>query len=115
MKVNYNNKTKYVYRYIPKKYIDQQYDDNYANDLWSRNLPIEAARGKIYDRNGVELASNVTTTSLVLIPNQINDKEKEQEQEEKRLAKEEKAKAKAKKIERDKKLREQKKQAKGEQ
>lgn len=48
---------------------------NYANDLWSRNLPIEAARGKIYDRNGVVLADNITTTSLVLIPNQIKDKE----------------------------------------
>ena len=48
---------------------------NYANDLWSRNLPIEANRGKIYDRNGVVLASNITTTSLVLIPNQIKDKE----------------------------------------
>ena len=49
---------------------------NYANSLWSRNLPIEANRGKIYDRNGVVLADNVTTTSLVLIPNQIVDKEK---------------------------------------
>lgn len=48
---------------------------NYANSLWSRNLPIEANRGKIYDRNGVVLADNVTTTSLVLIPNQIVDKE----------------------------------------
>lgn len=48
---------------------------NYANSLWSRNLPIEASRGKIYDRNGVVLADNVTTTSLVLIPNQIIDKE----------------------------------------
>ena len=48
---------------------------NYANDLWSRNLPIEANRGKIYDRNGVVLASNITTTSLVLIPNQIKNKE----------------------------------------
>jgi len=47
----------------------------YANSLWSRNLPIEADRGKIYDRNGVVLADNVTTTSLVLIPNQIIDKE----------------------------------------
>ena len=50
--------------------------NNYANDLWSRNLPIEASRGKIYDRNGVILADNITTTSLVLIPNQIEDKEK---------------------------------------
>jgi len=47
----------------------------YANNLWSRNLPIEADRGKIYDRNGIILADNVTTTSLVLIPNQIVDKE----------------------------------------
>ena len=47
-----------------------------AKDLWSRNLPIEANRGKIYDRNGKILADNLTTTSLVLIPNQIKDKEK---------------------------------------
>ena len=47
-----------------------------AKDLWSRNLPIEANRGKIYDRNGVILADNLTTTSLVLIPNQIKDKDK---------------------------------------
>ena len=50
--------------------------NNYATSLWSRNLPIEANRGKIYDRNGVVLADNITTTSLVLIPNQIEDKEK---------------------------------------
>lgn len=50
--------------------------NNYANDLWSRNLPIEANRGIIYDRNGVVIADNITTTSLVLIPNQIDDKEK---------------------------------------
>lgn len=47
-----------------------------ASDLWSRNLPIEANRGKIYDRNGVVLADNLTTTSLVLIPNQIKDKDR---------------------------------------
>jgi len=46
-----------------------------ANDLWSRNLPIEANRGLILDRNGIILADNLTTTSLVLIPNQITDKE----------------------------------------
>ena len=46
-----------------------------ANDLWSRDLPIEANRGLILDRNGVILADNLTTTSLVLIPNQIKDKE----------------------------------------
>ena len=50
--------------------------NSYANSLWSRNLPIEANRGIIYDRNGVVLADNLTTTSLVFIPNQIEDKEK---------------------------------------
>ena len=45
-----------------------------AESLWSRNLPISADRGIITDRNGVELATNITTTSLVLIPNQIKNK-----------------------------------------
>ena len=49
---------------------------NLADDLWSRKLPIAADRGEILDRNGKKLASNITTTSLVLIPNQIKDKEK---------------------------------------
>ena len=47
---------------------------NLAYDLWNRNLPIEADRGKIYDRNGVVLADNKTTVSLVIIPNQVKDK-----------------------------------------
>ena len=47
-----------------------------ASDLWSRNLPIEASRGLIYDINNLIIADNITTTSLVLIPNQIKDKEK---------------------------------------
>lgn len=48
---------------------------NLANDLWVRNLPILADRGKIYDRNGVVLADNITTTSLIVIPSQIKNKE----------------------------------------
>lgn len=55
--------------------IDYNKLNAYANRLWSRNLPIEANRGIIYDTNGVVLASNVTTTSLILIPNQIENKE----------------------------------------
>ena len=47
-----------------------------ASDLWSRNLEIEADRGKILDRNGVVLADNLTTSSLVLIPSQMKDKKK---------------------------------------
>ena len=55
-----------------------QYDKLYslANDLWSRDLPVEANRGLILDRNGVVLANNLTTTSLVLVPNQIKNKKK---------------------------------------
>lgn len=48
---------------------------NLAESLWSRELPISADRGEIVDRNGVVLATNITTTSLVVIPNQIEDKE----------------------------------------
>ena len=47
-----------------------------SDDLWSRNLPISAARGKILDRNGKVLADNITITSLVIIPNQIKEPEK---------------------------------------
>lgn len=55
--------------------IDYKKLNNLANDLWSRNLPIGADRGLITDRNGVVLAENITTTSLVVVPNQIIDKE----------------------------------------
>lgn len=46
-----------------------------AENLWSRNLPVQADRGRILDRNGKELAGNLTTTLLVVVPNQIKDKE----------------------------------------
>lgn len=54
--------------------------NEFASNLWSRDLPIEANRGLILDRNGVVLADNLTTTSLVLIPNQIKEKEKATEE-----------------------------------
>ena len=47
-----------------------------SDDLYSRKLPIAADRGEILDRNGNVLATNITTTSLVLVPRQIIDKEK---------------------------------------
>ena len=54
-----------------------EYDklNSLASDLWSRNLPVTADRGLILDRNGKVLAENITTASLVLIPNQIKNKE----------------------------------------
>ncbi len=46
-----------------------------ANSLWQRNLPITADRGRILDRNGKVLATNITTTTLYVVPNQVVDKE----------------------------------------
>ena len=48
--------------------------NNLAEDLWSRNLPVGADRGKILDRNGEVIAGNVTTSTLILVPAQIVDK-----------------------------------------
>ena len=46
-----------------------------ATSLWQRNLPITADRGRILDRNGKVLATNITTTTLYVVPNQIINKE----------------------------------------
>ena len=46
-----------------------------ANDLWSRNLTVQADRGKILDRNGKVIVDNETTLGLYIVPNQINNKE----------------------------------------
>ena len=56
--------------------IDYKKLNKLSSSLWGRNLPIAAERGKIYDRNGKVLADNITTSSLVLIPNQIKNKKK---------------------------------------
>ena len=46
-----------------------------AESLWQRNLPVTADRGRILDRNGKVLATNITTTTLYIVPNQIVNKE----------------------------------------
>lgn len=58
--------------------IDYERLNNYANNLWSRNLPIEANRGRITTSDGVIVADNLTTVSLVFIPNQIDSTKKEE-------------------------------------
>lgn len=45
-----------------------------ANELWSRELTVQADRGKILDRNGKVIVDNVTTVGLYLVPNQILNK-----------------------------------------
>lgn len=63
------------FRVVYIEMVDYKKLSSLANDLWSRDLPIEADRGLILDRNGVILADNITTTSLVLVPSQIKNKE----------------------------------------
>lgn len=46
-----------------------------ANNLWSRNLVIGANRGKIITSDNVTIADNLTTVSLVVVPNQIKNKD----------------------------------------
>ncbi|WNF35556.1 stage V sporulation protein D [Bacillaceae bacterium IKA-2] len=44
-----------------------------AEDTWSRNIPFEAKRGEILDRNGVPLATNVSAPSVFIVPRQIKN------------------------------------------
>ena len=46
-----------------------------ATSLWSRNLEIGAERGKIITSDNITIADNLTTVSLVFVPNQIKNKE----------------------------------------
>ena len=56
--------------------IDYKKLSSLASSLWSRNLPIEADRGRIYTSDHKAVADNLTTVSLVLIPNQVKDKDR---------------------------------------
>ena len=49
--------------------------NNKANESWERSFPLEASRGIIYDRNFNELATNIASMSIYVIPSQIIDKE----------------------------------------
>ena len=49
--------------------------NNLATSLWSRNLEIGAERGKIITSDNITVADNLTTVSLVFVPNQIKNKE----------------------------------------
>ena len=46
-----------------------------ALDLWTRDAPIEARRGIIYDRNKKPIVGNKVAPTIVVIPKQIEDKE----------------------------------------
>ena len=63
------------FRIIYIQVFDYNKLNKLATSLWQRNLPITADRGRILDRNGKILATNITTTTLYVVPNQIMDKE----------------------------------------
>ncbi|WP_368506092.1 stage V sporulation protein D [Alkalihalophilus sp. As8PL] len=44
-----------------------------AEDSWSRDVPFEAKRGEIKDRNDVVLATNVSAPSILVVPRQVKD------------------------------------------
>lgn len=44
-----------------------------AEDSWRRNIPFEEKRGEIWDRNGVKLAYNITSPTIMAVPAQIKD------------------------------------------
>lgn len=45
-----------------------------ALELWTRNAPVEGARGNIYDRNGKLIVGSELTPTLICIPSQVIDK-----------------------------------------
>ncbi|WP_369902928.1 stage V sporulation protein D [Bacillus manliponensis] len=44
-----------------------------AKDSWSRNITFEPERGKILDRNGVEVATNKSAPTVFAVPRQIKE------------------------------------------
>ncbi|MFY0545562.1 stage V sporulation protein D [Brevibacillus sp. H7] len=53
--------------------VQGQWLQDEAKQLWGRNIPFEAKRGKILDRNGNELVTNTSVPSVMAIPAQIKD------------------------------------------
>ena len=44
-----------------------------ANELWTRDIPIQSDRGIIYDRNGIVLAGNKLSYTVASINKQIGE------------------------------------------
>lgn len=53
----------------------QQEIGEMALDLWERSFPIAASRGSIVDQNMQLLAYDIPSTSLMVVPSQVEDKE----------------------------------------
>lgn len=46
-----------------------------ANESWDRSFPLQANRGIIYDSSFNEIATNIASMSVYVIPSQVKDKE----------------------------------------
>ncbi|MCZ8511228.1 stage V sporulation protein D [Paenibacillus filicis] len=53
-------------------WLGQELTDK-AEDSWRKNIPFTAKRGEILDRNGVQLAYNISSPTVWAIPAQIKD------------------------------------------
>lgn len=51
-----------------------------ANDLWTREIPIQSSRGLIYDRNGKVIVGNELAYTVASINKQVKDKSKTAQQ-----------------------------------
>ena len=55
---------------VEAKYLQQK-----AEEQWTRDLPINAERGTIYDRNGIALAVSYTTYDIFVRHSNVEDEE----------------------------------------
>ncbi len=60
-------------RYAKLQILDHEHFTTLSRENRVKLLPLPPTRGLIYDRNGVVLAQNVPTHSLVIIPEQVED------------------------------------------
>ena len=64
------------FRFLYLSFYSYDYYYNLYQDISNKRVfGINAPRGRILDRNGNVLATNITTTTLYVVPNQIKDKE----------------------------------------
>lgn len=44
-----------------------------AKNSWNREIPFEPKRGEILDRNGIALATNISSPTIYVVPRQVKD------------------------------------------
>ncbi len=59
----------YIQIFNGSAYVERAYE------LWTRNIPVSARRGNIYDRNGKLIVGNTLAPTISIIPKQVKDKE----------------------------------------